>query len=102
CGLSAFAHAQAGDFEKAKAFLAELEAQTAPDTASGYYRACTNMVLGNYEEALQWLEVTLNDNLGISVIINPEPTFAPLRSNPRFQALIRRMGLDPGAGTSLT
>ena len=99
-GILAFSHAQAGNFEKAKKFLAELEAQTAPDIASGFYRSLANMLLGNYEQAIQWLETSFSDNLGISIIINPEPTFDPLRSDPRFQAMIGRMGLDPGAPPS--
>jgi non-specific serine/threonine protein kinase len=96
-GLRAFAYAQAGEFEKAKGFLAELDALSGADTASGFYRALANMLLGNYEQAMQWLDVTFSDNLGISIIINPEPVFEPLRSDPRFQAMLRKMGLDPDA-----
>ena len=99
-GLRAFAYAQAGEFEKAKAFLAELDALSGADTASGFYRALANMLLGNYEQAMQWLDVTFSDNLGISIIINPEPVFEPLRSDPRFQAMLRKMGLDPAAAPS--
>ena len=96
-GLRAFAYAQAGELEKAKAFLTELDALPGADTASGFYRALANMLLGNYEQAMQWLDVTFSDNLGISIIINPEPIFEALRRDPRFQAMIQKMGLDPGA-----
>jgi non-specific serine/threonine protein kinase len=100
CAISAFAHAHAGELEKAKELLSELDVLGPADTGSGFYRALANIVLGNFDQALQWLEAIFNDNLGISVIINPEPVFDPLRGDPRFQALIRSMGLDPGADLS--
>ena len=45
------------------------------------------------EEALTWLEGTVNEYMGITAIINGELLFDPLRNEPRFKALIRKLGL---------
>lgn len=92
-GLRAFAHAQAGETKKAEAFLQEMNKEGTIDTSSGYYRALCYMLLGHYEDALTWLEGTVNDSMGISAIINGEPLFDALRGMPRFQALVKKMGL---------
>ncbi|MBI2678286.1 MAG: protein kinase [Candidatus Koribacter versatilis] len=93
-GLRAFAYVQAGEVEKAKRFLAELDECGALDTASGYYRALTLTILGEYDQALTWLEKSLQSGLGITAIVSAEPLFDPLRSNPRFQSLVAKLGLS--------
>ena len=93
-GLRAFAYAQAGDVERAKAILLEIDQLGRVDTPSGYYKALAHMVLGQYEEAILWLENSFKTGIGITAIINPEPLFDPLRSDPRFQALIRKLGFE--------
>ncbi len=44
--------------------------------------------VGEYERAIDWLEKVANVT---QIKVNPE--FDPLRSNPRFQALMKKMGL---------
>jgi serine/threonine-protein kinase len=92
-GLRAFAHAQAGDRAAAEHFLEEFNREPNVDTPSAYYRALAYMVLGHHEQALTWLESTMTDAMGISAIINGEPLFDPLREDPRFQALVSKLGL---------
>lgn len=91
-GLRAFAYIQAGDIERAEAFLAEFDKHPIVDNASGYYRALALMLLGHHEKALTWLETTFSEGLGIAAIINGEPVFDPLRKEPRFQALVAKLG----------
>jgi tetratricopeptide (TPR) repeat protein len=50
--------------------------------------------LGKNEEALNWLEEALKENLTILPIIKNDPDFDNLRSEPRFQAIIKKMGLS--------
>jgi tetratricopeptide (TPR) repeat protein len=96
-GIRAFGYAQGGDSRKAEELLAELAKDEKLDTSSGYYMATTRAVLGQYEQALHWLETSLRAGIGIIAIVNTEPLFDPLRSDPRFQGLLRKMGF-PDAG----
>jgi hypothetical protein len=52
--------------------------------------------LGNKDKALEWLEKAYEDrSVGSSfanIRVNPE--YDPLRSDPRFQDLLRRMNLQ--------
>ena len=50
-------------------------------------------VLDEGEAAVRWLEQAERGGLGILIVIGVEPTFAPLRTLPGFQALLRRLGL---------
>jgi len=50
--------------------------------------------LGDNEKAIQWLEKAYQEydpNLGS---LKTDPTFDPLRPDPRFKSLLRKMGLD--------
>jgi serine/threonine-protein kinase len=53
--------------------------------------------LGEREKALAALEHAFAVHAGDMVFINIEPCFDPLRGEPRFQSLVRRVGLTPGA-----
>jgi hypothetical protein len=50
--------------------------------------------LGDAERALDWLETASRAGEGDMVMINASPVFDPLRSEPRFQELLARMGFD--------
>ena len=43
------------------------------------------------EQAVDWLEKAYEERNWYLVFINVDPTFDPLRDNPRFQQLLRRM-----------
>jgi TolB-like protein/AraC-like DNA-binding protein len=63
-----------------------------------------NALLGNKKEALDWLEKTLEMRLSSKTLktyfpdeisaINTDPEFNVLRQEPRFQMLLKRIGLD--------
>jgi hypothetical protein len=51
--------------------------------------------LGDKEEAFRILEKNYSEhNVGI-IFLKVAPEFDPLRSDPRFQGLLRRIGLPP-------
>jgi serine/threonine-protein kinase len=50
---------------------------------------------GKTDEALAWLEKSYDARDSITPMINVIPTFTSLRSEPRFQELLRRMNLPP-------
>jgi tetratricopeptide (TPR) repeat protein len=63
---------------------------------NGWYRlAEINTYLGDKEEAFRWLEKAVDEPNTWITFIKVDPTLDPLRSDPRFSALLRRMGLPP-------
>ncbi len=95
--LAGLAHAYAvfGKRQQAKAILAELEQRSQREYVPPYHFALVWLGLGNKEQALAWLEKAYVDRPIPLVTINSWPWFDPLRSDPRFQSLVRRIGLDP-------
>lgn len=47
---------------------------------------------GENEQAIEYLQQAYQQHLGELTYINQKPLFDPLRSDPRFQALVRRVG----------
>lgn len=93
-GLLAFAYASDGRREDAERVLKQLEHDSETDASLTYWLFMTNCVLGNKDKALDWLEIAADASIGIVAIINPEPTFDPIRNEPRFQAVQRKLGLS--------
>jgi serine/threonine-protein kinase len=53
--------------------------------------------LGDNSRALDYVEKALEDRRGWLVYLNVNPMFDPLRGDPRFEAVARRMNLHPGS-----
>ena len=53
--------------------------------------------LGNRKEALSLLERACAEHAGDMVFINIEPSFDSIRAEPRFQALVRKVGFPSQA-----
>jgi tetratricopeptide (TPR) repeat protein len=51
-------------------------------------------MLDQREEALKWLEKALEEKIPNIIRINNNPDYDNLRSEPRFQAIIKKMGLS--------
>lgn len=51
--------------------------------------------LGERDQALAWLEKAAEERAFHLVYLKVRPEFAPLRSDPRFADLVRRVGLGP-------
>jgi len=50
--------------------------------------------LGEKDEAFEWLEKAFEQNEAVSNL-KVDPRWDPLRSDPRFQNLLRRLNLEP-------
>jgi tetratricopeptide (TPR) repeat protein len=79
-----------GQREEAQQILAELLSDQ--DYIPPVDLAAIYMSLGDKENALRWLEAGYQTRSDPITYINNEPRFDPLRSDPRFQDLIRRIG----------
>jgi serine/threonine protein kinase len=91
CGL-AHTYAMAGRLDEARQGLAELEANYSPwDT---WFIAMIYVALGNKDEAFRWLETAYGPpNHPYLPWMSCVPEFKPLRDDPRFDNLLRRMKL---------
>jgi tetratricopeptide (TPR) repeat protein len=90
-GLTALGHARQGDRAAAKAILLDLEQRD--DAASIPWIANVHLALGEDREALAWLEKGVTEHAPLAM--TSEPWYDPLRGEPRFQEIRRRIGLPP-------
>jgi tetratricopeptide (TPR) repeat protein len=91
----AHAYALAGRKAEARKLLAELMERAKHQYLSPYNIATIYVALGDYPRALQSLEDALDDRSESCPDLNVDPRLDPLRSNPRFQNLLRRMNFPP-------
>ena len=54
------------------------------------------VVAGRHDEALHWLEEAERERQPQVMLINVDPHYLPLRSTPRFQALLERLPIGAG------
>jgi TolB-like protein/DNA-binding winged helix-turn-helix (wHTH) protein/Tfp pilus assembly protein PilF len=60
-----------------------------------YFPAWLYSNLGDKEEAFALLEQAYKEHDGIMIHLKDDPIWAPIRSDPKFKELIRRVGLPP-------
>ena len=58
---------------------------------SSYDLAILYVGLGDKDRALEQLNKSYEDRAGFIIYLNVEPLFDPLRSDPRFAELVRKM-----------
>jgi len=84
------AYATSGQTAAAVGLLNDLKKDSASGDASAEI-AMIYAALGNHDEAMNWLEKSYQERFNPGVLLRPG--FDPLRSDPRFQELVRRIGL---------
>jgi TolB-like protein/Tfp pilus assembly protein PilF len=90
--LLAAAKAQSGDKEAAVQMLAELEELSRNRNVRAFWRTVLYLSLGNREEAIRWLEKSVAGHEDMDVnFIKVDPLLDPLRGDPRFEALVRKV-----------
>jgi len=87
--LLAGAKAQSGDKEAAARMLAELAELSQHRYVNAYLPALLNLSLNNREEAIRWLEQAVANHEVTRIQVHP--IFDPLRGDPRFEALVRKV-----------
>jgi serine/threonine protein kinase/Tfp pilus assembly protein PilF len=85
--------AMAGRTEDARAVLRRLEELSGQRYVSPYHFAYVYTGLGEYEQALDWLERAYEERAGAVFGIKGSFLFTSLRGHPRFQGLLRKMNL---------
>jgi TolB-like protein/DNA-binding winged helix-turn-helix (wHTH) protein/Tfp pilus assembly protein PilF len=92
--LLATANAHAGHRSEALRLINELKRrqQTTYVPAGAFINPY--LALGDYDQAFVWLERAYQEQSNILQFLKVHPFFDPVRSDPRFAALLHRVGLD--------
>ena len=88
------AYARAGKRNQANGILDELQKLSAVRYVSSYEFAAIYVALGEREQAFQRLERAYKERSFHLINLKVRPDFAPLRPDPRFRDLVRRIGLS--------
>lgn len=85
-------YAAQGRRPEALQVIRELETMSGPNQAQAQHIAAIYTILGEKEEAFAWLHRALEAK-AILFFIKDDPLWDPIRSDPRFTDLLRRIGL---------
>ena len=91
----AITYAITGRQAEARKVLAKLLAIAAKKYIAAEEIASVYVALGEKDEAFKWLNRACDDHGGAIHAVPIRPEFKELHSDPRFQAIVRRLGLDP-------
>jgi TolB-like protein/Tfp pilus assembly protein PilF len=86
-------HAVSGSERQARNILSELHELSRERYVSAFDIAVLHAGLGDTVEALAWLEKAFDERSFFLVSLNIDPRFDHLRAEPRFRALVQRVGL---------
>jgi TolB-like protein/Tfp pilus assembly protein PilF/predicted Ser/Thr protein kinase len=90
-----YAYAVVGKRDEARRILAKLKRKRERTFVSPAALGIVSGALGEKDEAFAWLEKAYEVRDPTLTYLKVGPKFTPLRSDPRFQDLLRRMGLPP-------
>ncbi len=96
-GTLAMAYGLAGRRADAEAILEQLMARNRTEYVSPFAMTVAYSGLGEWDRVMEWLErgVEERDAAVISNMKPEGPLLAPVRDNPRYRALLRKMNLEP-------
>ncbi len=84
----------AGNKTEADKILDQLLGQSKKQYVSPFYISIVYAGLHENEKAMDWLEKAYEDRSNAIIFLKVDPDFDGLRSNPRFQILLRRLALQ--------
>gem|GEM_PF-1290241 len=93
-------YASRGETEKAEAELTTLMGASGKNNKH-FSVSQLLFALGRVEESMDWLEAAATAHEPFIIVLGISPEFDPMRSHPRFQALLKRIGLEDYASATL-
>ena len=84
--------AMAGRTDESKTILNDLKKEPKLDSRALVSLADTCSVLGEKDEAFEFLERAYQERVSLMIFLGVYPSFDNIRSDPRFADLLRRMG----------
>jgi eukaryotic-like serine/threonine-protein kinase len=94
-GHIGYAYARAGNRAEAERICRGLQHQAETEGMGAYEVAFINAALGRKEEAFHWLDIAYQQHDPGLQYLKVDPCLDPLRTDPRFPQLVRRVGLTP-------
>ena len=93
---SGLAHLEAssGNEAEARRILEELIAARSHRVVSAWGIAALHASLGDVDEAFRWLDVAVEERATGLIFLRVHPRLDPIRQDPRYEALLRKVGLD--------
>jgi TolB-like protein/DNA-binding winged helix-turn-helix (wHTH) protein/Tfp pilus assembly protein PilF len=93
--MTAYIFGRSGNHAKANLALDQLEKAAQHRPLDSLSFAIAHIGMGNNDQAMVWLERAYAEHSSSLSAIKVDPTYDPVRSDPRFQDLVRRIGLAP-------
>jgi serine/threonine-protein kinase len=94
--ILSYVNGLAGRTGEARRLLGEIRARASRGYASPIWSALAHLGLHEIDAAFEWLDRAYEERDGSLILVTASPEFDPLRSDPRFGALLKRMGLERG------
>jgi hypothetical protein len=88
-------HGLAGDRNAAEAELAKLQELGSQKYVPAVYSAFIYVALNDLDNAFEWLKKACEERSSYLIFLNVQPSMDNLRSDARFQNLLRTVGLRP-------
>jgi TolB-like protein/DNA-binding winged helix-turn-helix (wHTH) protein/Tfp pilus assembly protein PilF len=89
-----YANAKSGNRAAARKALEELHAQSKQRYVPALYFGAVYIGLGDADAGMSWLEKAYREHSDYLIYLNADPMADSLRSNPRFQAVLRKIGIS--------
>jgi len=89
-----YAYAVSGRRDKALKIIDELRGALKQKYVSPYFIAAVYKALDEKDTAFQWLERAYEERDVNVIYLKVDPVFDPLRSDPRFKALLKKLNLE--------
>jgi serine/threonine protein kinase/tetratricopeptide (TPR) repeat protein len=90
-----YANGRAGQLVEARRALEVFAQASRTRYVSPMLPALISLGMGEHDQALGWLEKAYDDRAQMLSEARVEPIFDPLRADPRFADLLRRVGFEP-------
>ena len=91
----AYAYAVAGQPVEARELLERVKSLSEQRYVAASFIALAHIGLNEIDEAFAWLQKAVEQHDPWVTLIAPFPIWDPLREDPRYTDLLRRMNLEP-------
>ncbi len=89
-----WAYAKSGDQERANEILSDLNEKAKSEYVSPVEIGLIYLGLDEMDNALTWVTRAVEDHDNNALVLMNDPIFDPIRSDPRYTKLLRKMGLE--------
>lgn len=90
---NALINSRAGEMSKVRENVTQLEKLDDSPRVKTVTLAVSYIALGDHEKAMDLLEEAYRQHSPVIIFIGVDPTYDPLRTNPRFQSLLKKLNI---------